>query len=341
MTVQLAGPRPATDPADRLRGLLRAREAPVALALVVVLAVTSVSNTHFLSSQGRRDLLLAVSIVALMAVGQTFVIVMRHVDLSVGSTLGLSAYVTASLVRGHASGGLVTVLLVGVLVGMAVGIVNGALVALLRLPALVVTLGTLYVVQGIQALVASSKRINESDLPRTVVRFGLDTLLGVPWLMWIALLVAAVAQWFLRTRRTGRDLYAIGSNPPAAVLVGIPVRARTLLAFTVSGACAGLAGVLFLARFGGVDANAGIGYELLVVAACVVGGVTIFGGTGTVVGALLGALLLRSIGASLSALSVPEFWQQAVNGFLLLVAITADRLISRRRERLVAQEVVA
>jgi rhamnose transport system permease protein len=326
---------------DRLLGLLKAREFPVALALVVVLIGTSAVNTRFLSGQGRRDLLLAVSIVGLMAVGQTFVLVMRHVDLSVGSTLGLSAYVTGSSVAGQTSGGLGEALLLGLLVGAAVGLVNGTLVALLRLPALVVTLGTLYVVQGVQALTAGSDRINEAELPPSVVRFGLDTTLGLPHLMWVTLLVAAIASYFLRTTRAGRDLYAIGSNPPAAELVGIPVRSRTILAFTLSGTCAGLAGVLFLARFGGVDANAGIGYELFVVAACVVGGVTIFGGTGTVVGALLGALLLRSIGGSLSALSVPEFWQQAVNGALLLVAITADRLISNRRERAAAKEIVA
>ena len=115
-------------------------------------------------------------------------------------------------------------------------------------------------------------------------------------------------------------------NPPAAVLAGIPVVRRVIGATSICGACAGAAGVLFMARLGGVDANAGTGYELPVIAACVVGGVNIFGGSGTVVGALLGAMLLRSIGFSLSALSIPEFWQQAVNGALLLLAISADRL---------------
>jgi rhamnose transport system permease protein len=332
LTVEPAG--------SKLGWVLKAREFPVALALVVVVLGTQLLNTRFLSSQSRTDLLVSVAIVGLMAVGQTFVIVMRHVDLSVGSTLGLSAYVAASAVQGKDSG-VVTVLVIGVLVGAAVGVVNGALVALLRLPALVVTLGTLYVVQGVQALVAGSDRINADELPNGVVRLGLDTFLGVPHLMWVTLLAAAVGSWFLRNARSGRDLYAIGSNPPAAELVGIPVRRRTVFAFTVSGVCAGVAGALFLARFGGVDANAGIGYELPVVAACVVGGVTIFGGSGTIVGAVLGALLLRALGGSLSALSVPEFWQQATNGLLLLLAITADRFISLHRERVAAKEIVA
>jgi len=322
---------------NRLAALAGGREAPVLLALIVVVAGTAAVNPRFLSSQGRVDLMVAIAITGLMAVGQTFVLVMRHVDLSVGSTLGLAAYLGGSAVRNDPGGSLVTVLAVGLLVGVAAGLVNGLLVALLRLPALVVTLGTLYVFQGIQALLTGGTRINADQLPAGVVAFGVDSFLGIPHLMWVCLAAAAAGSWFLRSRRTGRDLYAVGSNPPAAELVGIPVRRRTVFAYAVSGACAGLAGVLFLARFGGVDSNAGIGYELPVIAACVVGGVAIFGGVGTVVGALLGASLLKTIGVALSALSVPEFWQQAINGLLLLVAIAADRLVSVRRERAARQ----
>ena len=319
----------------RWAALVGSREAPVLLALLVVLVGTTLVNPRFLSPQGRVDLMVAVAITGLMAVGQTFVLVMRHVDLSVGSTLGLAAYLSGSAVRGDAGGSLVVVLAVGLLVGVCAGLLNGLLVALLRLPALVVTLGTLYVYQGVQAALAGGTRINADQLPAGVVAFGLDTVLGVPLLMWVCLLATVAGSWFLRSRRSGRDLYAVGSNPAAAELAGIPVKRRTLFAYAVSGACAGLAGVLFLARFGGVDSNAGIGYELPVIAACVVGGVAIFGGVGTAVGALLGAMLLKAIGVSLSALSVPEFWQQAINGLLLLVAISADRFVSLRRERTV------
>jgi rhamnose transport system permease protein len=313
--------------------MIAAREAPVALALLVVVAGTAAANPRFLSAQGRTDLMVAIAITALMAVGQTFVIVMKHVDLSVGSTLGLSAYRAATAVRGEHDGGVLTVLLVGLVVGVAVGVVNGALVAFLRLPALVVTLGTLYVVKGVGALAVGPRRINADQLPDPIVHFGRDAVLGVPYILWLALLAGVAGAWFLRTVRTGRDLYAIGSNGPAARLVGIPVWRREVLAFVVSGAAAGLAGALYLARFGGVDANAGAGYELPVVAACVVGGVAITGGVGTVVGALLGAALLKTIGVALSALSVPEFWQQAVNGALLLLAIAVDKVISDRRLR--------
>jgi rhamnose transport system permease protein len=315
----------------------QAREFPVGLALLALVVGTQLWNSRFLATQGRTDLLLSISVIALMAVGETYVIVMRHVDLSVGSTLGLSAYVAGLAVRGHASAGIVTILAVGLGIGLAVGVVNGVLVALLRLPALVVTLGTLYVVQGVQALVAGPHRVNTDQLPHDVVNFGVRRVLGIPDLMWVAVVVALIGGYFLRTSRTGRDLYAMGSNPSAARVVGIPVARRTMTAFLVSGACAGLAGALYLAKYAGADANAGIGYELSVVAACVVGGVFIFGGSGSVLGAVLGAALLQTIAGSLTTLAVPEFWQQAVNGAMLLVAITIDRVLSSRVQRRVAR----
>jgi rhamnose transport system permease protein len=315
------------------KALLRRREVPVAIALLVVLIGTSISNHRFLSSQGRTDLMLAAAITGMIAIGETFVLLMRKVDLSVGSTLGLAAYAAGTAIKDGGDGQLMKAFIVGIAVGLCVGLFNGLLIALLDLPALVVTLGTLYVVAGIQAKIIGGKRITADHLPADVISFGVDRVFGVPKLMWIVIGVGIVASLYLRHAHSGRDLYAVGSNPPAAMLVGIPVRTRTVLAYLVSGGCAGAAGVLFVARLGGVDANAGRGYELAVIAACVVGGVNIFGGSGTVVGALLGAMLLRTIGFSLSALSIPEFWQQAVNGALLLVAISADRVVTIRRDR--------
>ncbi len=207
------------------------------------------------------------------------------------------------------------------------------LVSWLRLPSLVVTLGTLYVVQGIQALTVGSTRISAHQLPTEVVELGRSTFGRVPYLMWFAVLAAIVATWVTRSTRFGRDLYAMGSNPPAAELVGIPVAARTVGAFLISGLCAGMAGALFLARFAGTDANAGIGLELQVVAACVVGGVFIFGGSGSPMGAVIGALLLKVISLSLIAIQVPEFWQRALVGVLIIGAIAIDRLAQVRADR--------
>jgi rhamnose transport system permease protein len=331
--VEAAGPPPVVaGQRTTLRNVLRRREMPVAAALIVVLVGTSLSNSRFLSVQGRTDLMLAAAITGMVAIGQSFVLIMRKVDLSVGSTLGLAAYVAGDQVRGGGDGQLMKAFAIGIAVGVCVGLINGLLVAVLDLPALVVTLGTLYVVAGVRASIVGGTRITPDQLPHDVIRFGVERWLGVPKLMVLVLIVGVIASVYLRRVRSGRDLYAMGSNPPAAVLAGIPVVRRVIGGYLICGACAGAAGVLFMARLGGVDATAGTGFELPVIAACVVGGVNIFGGSGTILGALLGAMLLRSIGFSLSALSIPEFWQQAVNGGLLLLAISADRLVTLRRQ---------
>jgi rhamnose transport system permease protein len=339
LTVPPKGAPAGYQPPSRWASILKARELPIIGVLVIVLVGTSLANHDFLSGQGRIDLMKAVAITALMAVGETFVIVMKHVDLSVGSALGLSGYIAAYVVG--QGGNVVVVFAISSAVGLAIGLINGLLVATLRLPSLVVTLGSLYVLQGLLAVFAASRVITQDKLPPALVNFGDNSLLGVPYMMWVAVIAAVVAGWFMHARRPGRDLYAIGSNGPAAKLVGIPVRQREIMAFAISGLCAGLAGALWSARFGSIDTSAGLGYELAVIAACVVGGVSIVGGNGTVLGAFAGAALLQTIGSALSALDVPEFWQQAVNGTLLILAITVDRVATVRRERVAAKEVVS
>jgi len=220
--------------------------------------------------------------------------------------------------------------LAGVLVGVVCGAVNGAVTAIGKVPSLVVTLGTLYVFRGIDYAWAGGRQINAADLPDSLLTLGSGRLLGVPYLVAITVVLVAVAAFALRSYRSGRELYAIGSNPDAAVLAGIPVGRRLLAAFVLSGAVAGLGGVLFTARYGTVDATAGTGFELQVISAVVVGGVAIFGGSGSVVGAALGALLLSTIGSAIVVLRVPSFWQQAIVGALLIGAIALDRLLALR-----------
>ena len=287
-------------------------------------------NPRFLSGQSIRDLVLAASIMIVLAVGQAVVVITRNIDLSVGSVLGLSAFAVGSLLQAAPGVPVVVALLVGLAFGAVCGLVNGVLVRFGNVPALVVTLGTLYVFRGIGFFWAGGQQINADELPAGFLSFGTATVLGVPWLILIALVVVVVAGLYLRTYRSGRELYAMGSNPEAARLAGIPVGRRTLAAFVVSGALAGLAGVLFAARFGTIDAAAGTGYELNVVAAVVVGGVAVFGGSGTVWGAAIGALLLTTIGSALPVLGIDQFWQQAIVGALILLAIGTDRLVAAR-----------
>jgi rhamnose transport system permease protein len=310
--------------------LLLARESGILLALLLLVAVTTVVNPRFLSAQSIKDLLLGSTILAIMAVGQAIVVVTRNVDLSVSSVLGLSAFATGSLFVAVPGLPIPIALLVGMGLGAACGVVNGSLIAGTRVPALVVTLGTLYVFRGIDHIWAGGRQINAANMPAEFLRMGTATVLGLPVLSLFAIVVVAVAGFFLRSYRSGREMYAIGSDPEAARLSGIPVGRRVFAAFVVSGALAGLAGVLHAARFGTLDSNAGLGLELTVVAAVVVGGVAIFGGSGSVYGAAIGAALLTTIGAALPVLGVNPFWQRAAVGALILVAIALDRVLGAR-----------
>ncbi|GAA0971233.1 Autoinducer 2 import system permease protein LsrC [Nocardioides aquaticus] len=325
---------------SRVGGLLRSRELAVAVVLLLVVALATWNSDSFLlSSDGWRNLLVTPSLLLLLAVGQTVVIITRNVDLSVGSVLGLTAYLTGRLFTDNPGIPVVVVFLAGIAMGALLGLVNGVLVAFGKVPALVITLGTLYVYRGIFLSWAGSDRINASDMPSSFLSLGTSSVLGIPLLTVLAVVVLVVVGHHLRTTRSGRELYAIGSDPDAARLYGLPVTRRVLTAFVVSGALAGLAGVVYAARYGTVSSGAGLSIELQAVGAAVIGGVAIFGGSGTVWGAAIGAFLLVTINRALPVVGISDFWQQAVVGALILAAIVLDRVLARRQERrLVAEQ---
>lgn len=310
--------------------VLRIRELGIVAALALLIAVTAILEPRFIETSSLRNLALNASILAILAVGQTLVIVTRNVDLSTGSVLGLSAFLAGDLLQGHPGMALPLVFLLGIALGAACGLFNGILVTWGQVPALVVTLGTLYAFRGLAFLWTDGRQVNAETLPDPFLNLGSDSIAGVPILVLIAVVIVLVVGQWLRDYRPGRELYAIGSNPEGARLAGLRSDRRVLIAFVLAGALSGLGGVLFTARFGTVDATAGVGYELTVIAAAVVGGVAIFGGTGTVYGAALGALLLGTITSSLIVLRVEAFWQQAAIGALLLLAIALDRLLAVR-----------
>jgi rhamnose transport system permease protein len=317
---------------ERILTLLRAREAGIALLIVIVIAITAVKNSHFLDANSLQQLLSGAALIALLGVGETLVIITRNVDLSVGSVLGLSAYIVGDLFKYHHipvwSG-----FVIAIGIGAVCGVVNGFVVAVMRVPSLVVTLGMLYVIRGIDGVIVSGDRIDPYSIPKAFTAVGYRNLLGIPWLAIIVAVVVVVAGYAMRSFRSSRELYAIGSNPDAAALAGIPIERRVFSAFVISGTLAGLAGALFLALHTQIDNSGGLGYELTVVAAVVVGGVAIFGGSGTVVGAALGAVLLNTINQALVASRVSAFWNQAIAGALLLAAIAFDRWLSLRVTR--------
>jgi rhamnose transport system permease protein len=306
------------------------RELPVLIALALLVVVTYLINPLFLTAQGVKDLLLNATIIMILAVGQTLLIITRNIDLSVGSMLGLVAFGTGSIFAAVPGVPIIAVFAIGMAFGAVLGAINGALVTLAKVPALVITLGTLYVYRGLNNAWAGGKQFFAGDRPEEFGALSVNTFLGFPVITLLAIVVVIAVAIYMSGTRPGRDLYAIGSDPDAATAFGIKVSKRVFLAFLANGALAGLAGVLYASRFNSVGATTGTGMELTVVAAAVVGGVAIFGGSGSVTGAALGAVLLTTITSSLTALRVDKFWQQAIVGVLILTAIIIDRVASLR-----------
>ena len=327
---ETAGKPPRISSRRLTERVFRVRESGIIVVLIVFVAITVSIEPRFASQQEAQFILANTTIFALLALGETMVIVSRNVDLSIGSVVGLSAYVSANLFGKIHGIPIVVVFLVGLGIGLAVGVANGLMVAIGRVPSLVVTLATLYIVRGLDILIVGGNEVVAQTLPNAFIQIPRAGVYGVPYLAIVIAAVIGVGAYYLRSYRSGRELYAIGSNPEAARLAGIAVGRRVFTAFAVSGAIAGVAGVLWAAQYQTVDSNAGTGYELTVIASVVVGGVAIFGGSGSAVGAAIGALLLQTINSALYVLGISPFWDQAIAGALLLAAITLDRIISLR-----------
>jgi rhamnose transport system permease protein len=316
---KLANPRTLVD------FVLRARTFGIVGILALLVLVTTLIQSRFLSGSNIRFVLSDAALYALVAIGETFVVLTRNVDLSVGSVVGLSAYVSANMFQAHHGIPIPVVFLVGLGVGLACGAVTGIITAIGRVPSLVVTLAMLYIIRGADTIIVGSGQVVANSLPDSFINIFHATVLGIPDLAVAVAVAVAIAAYYLRSYRSGRDLYAIGSDPDAARLAGIPIAKRIFFAFVLSGAIAGLGGVVWATQYNTIDATAANGLELQIIAAVVVGGVAIFGGSGSVVGAALGALLLQTITTALNVLGVPSLWTEAIAGFLLLVAITLDR----------------
>jgi rhamnose transport system permease protein len=321
-----AAPTPVAEDPRRLVDLVfRAREFGIVAVLILFVLVTAIAQPRFVDAANIQFILVDTTIFALLALGQTLVVLTRNVDLSVGSVLGLSAFLSADLFGHHHGIPIAAVFLVGLAIGLACGVAVGFLTVVGGVPSLVVTLAALYIIRGIDVLVVGGGQVVASSLPNTFIDIPKKTFAGVPILAVVVAGIVAIGAYYLRSFRSGRELYAIGSNPDAARLAGIPRGRRVFFAFAASGAIAGIAGVLYAARYGTIDSTAGSGYELQVIAAVVVGGVAIFGGSGSVIGAAFGALLLQTILSALYVLGVSPFWNQAIAGALLLAAISLDR----------------
>jgi ribose transport system permease protein len=335
------------------RPLGRAREATIraltaaggrggaVVLLLLLVVVFFIATPDFLTGPNSLNILQQYSVPAILAVGQTMVIVAAGIDLSVASTAALSGSLMG-VAFAHWGWPEPAALLLGVAAGFAVGAFNGLVITRLNVPDFVATLGTLTAVRGVALLVTDGlpvpdfqQAVEGRRVPTTASTLGAESVAGIPLIAVVAL-ACAVLGWFVLTRtKLGRAAYAIGGNAEAARVSGIRVGRAKLWLYILSGTLAAVAGILLTGRLASANAHMGEGYELQSIAAVVVGGTNLFGGEGGVGGTMIGILIIGVLANGLSILGVPEFWQQVVNGLIIVAVVALDqwrRRAARGRE---------
>lgn len=316
---------------------LRVIALAIVLALVIAFFASQIEN--YFSPRMLNRIATSAAVILPIAIGQALVVMTRNVDLSVGSLVGIVAYLVGDTL-GHVDLGPAGTLLFALTLGAFCGAINGLLVAYGRVPSIITTLGTLALFRTFLVQYSDARTITTDSLPKWLVDLPQATLFSigdfeVRVMVVVALLAALVFGLALSRLRWARRFYAVGSNPDAAIIAGINSKRVVLSAFTLSGMLAGLAGLIFLAKFGNITVVAGLGFELKSIAAVVVGGVNIFGGSGTILGVVLGTVLVDTIDNSLTRWAiVSEFWREALLGMLIMVAVAADTLMTRSFNRL-------
>jgi rhamnose transport system permease protein len=320
-------------PSSPMLLLMRFREVGIFLFIILLIAVVSLLSPYFLTVANFRDILLNISILTIVGLGQMMVIITRGIDLSVGSMIGLVAMMVSFMIVAFPELNPVVALLLGIVLGAVLGSINGAIITWGNVPPIIATLGTLSIYRGMVFLYSQGTWINAFEMPEQFRLLSKGTPLGVPNLILIAAVVAVGIFYFLNYTQTGRNIYAVGSNPEAANVAGVRVQRIIFLVYILSGVLCGMAGVLWASRFESAQTNTALGFELQTVAAPVVGGVNIFGGSGTVLGVVLGAFLLGIIENALTIVRISPFWQLAIQGMLILLAVIVDSAILHRIQR--------
>ena len=331
-----AGPSPAKPAAGgfslrRLKDfLLVRREVGLVAAILVIIIPATILNPRMLGVSNLKALSMDVALLSIVAVAQMLVLITRNIDLSVASVISLSAYVSAMVLKAAPQTPIPLAILIACAVGMLCGLINGAIITYGRIPAIVATLGTLTLFRGFNSLLANGVQISADQVPQAWLDITTASIFGVPVVVFVAAAIVTAIALGLRYLEVGRQLLAIGSNPDGSSLIGVPVTKRILAAFGFAGLLAGFDGALWASRLGTVDSQVAVGVELTVIASVVVGGVAIRGGSGTVLGVLLGTITLLVINNALTLVHIDPLQIQSVYGLVILGAISADAYVTRK-----------
>ena len=301
------------------------------LGFIVALSIlVQFLNPSFLSIENLADMAKNTAILSILSVGMMLVIITRGIDLSIGATLALSGMIAASTVSVWKDTHPLVAIALGVVIGLLCGAAVGGLVSKGKVLPIIASLGLMNVFRGLTFMYSGGKWVSANQMPASFKGIAFSSFLGINTLIWIALAIYLLAWWFLTWSRTGRQIYAVGSNPDSARVSGIDIDRILFLVYTIMGGLSGLAGVLWVSKFASAQGDTAMGFELSVIAACVLGGVSIAGGSGRISGILLGTLLLGILNNALPLVNVSPFWQTFIQGSIILIAVVINALVKRR-----------
>jgi len=309
------------------------RELGLLLFIVILSVGVQLRNPSFLTWENISDIATNTAILSILAVGMMLVIITRGIDLSIGATLALSGMVSALTVSQYPDLHPLLAVGVGVGVGLVCGVVIGFLVSWINILPIIATLGMMNVFRGLTFETSGGKWVSAHQMPESFKAIATGSVFGINNLILIAIAIYIVAYYFVSHTRTGRRVYAIGSNPESADISGIRTGRILWLVYSIMGGLSGLAGVLWVSKFASAQGDTASGYELSVIAACVLGGVSIAGGVGKLSGVILGAVLLGILNNALPMINVSPFWQNFIQGSIILIAVLVNALVKRGIDR--------
>ena len=318
-----------------IQRLFKHREALLAAVILLMIAAIGSRVPSFVSPGNLAEIFNDTSILIILALGQMMVLLTKGIDLSMAANLALTGMIVALLNFQHPEIPVWALMLLATVCGLVMGMINGLLVWKLGIPAIVVTLGTMSIYRGIIFLLSNGGWINSHQMSDSFLALPRFALLGLPVLSWCAIAAVIVVSYFLRYSRTGRALYTAGGNATAAYYTGINAGKMQFISFCLSGALAGFCGYLWISRFAVAYVDVANGFELQVVAACVIGGISTMGGIGRVLGCLCGALFLGVINNALPVIGISPFWQMAISGAVIVIAVLLNERSNKHRGRLI------
>lgn len=318
--------------------LLKHREALLAAVIVLMAIAIGTRVPSFIAPGNLVEMFNDTSILIILALGQMMVLLTRGIDLSMAANLALTGMIVALINFNYPGVPVWALLILATALGLVMGLINGLLVWKMGIPAIVVTLGTMSIYRGIIFLLSGGGWVNSNQMGADFLGLPRASVLGLPVLSWCAIAVLLLVGYFLRYSRTGRALYTAGGNATAAYYTGINAGKMQFVSFCLSGALAGFCGYLWISRFAVAYVDVANGFELQVVAACVIGGISTMGGTGRVLGCLCGALFLGVINNALPVIGVSPFWQMAISGTVIVIAVLLNERGNKRKGRLILRD---